>query len=112
MSFGAVSTSLPHIRAGRLRALGVTSLKRLAAVPEVPAFAEAGLPGFEVVQWFGVFAPAGVPPAIVRKVNAALGRALSSVGLKEHLFLSIPARAAGYSAGEISSRILPLEIET
>src|SRR5262249_8144456 len=57
MSFGAVSTSLPHIRGGRLRARGVTSAKRLTATPDVPTFAESGLPGFEVEQWYGVFAP-------------------------------------------------------
>ena len=82
MSFGAVSTSLPHLRGGRLRALGVTSAKRLTAIPDVPTFAESGLPGFEVEQWYGVFAPARVPPAIVRKINAALVPALGSAEFK------------------------------
>ena len=84
MSFGAVSTSLPHIRAARLRALGVTSVKRLAAVPDVPTFVEGGLPGFEVVQWFGVFGPARLPSPIVRKLNETLGRALAAPEFREH----------------------------
>ncbi|OGA52944.1 MAG: hypothetical protein A3G24_17760 [Betaproteobacteria bacterium RIFCSPLOWO2_12_FULL_62_13] len=83
-SFGAVSTSLPHLRSGRLRALGVTSAKRLAAIPDVPTFVEAGLAGFEVEQWFGVFAPAGVPPAVKGKLNEALAQAAASPQLKEH----------------------------
>jgi len=78
MSFGAVSTSLPHIKGGRMRALGVTSAKRLTATPDVPTFAESGLPGFEVVQWYGVFAPPAMPPAITRKLNAALVRILDA----------------------------------
>jgi len=78
MSFGAVSTALPHIRGGRMRALGVTTAKRLTATPDVPTFAESGLPGFEVVQWYGVFAPAAMPPAITRKLNAALVRLLDA----------------------------------
>lgn len=83
MSFGAVSTARPHIRAGRLRALGVTSVKRLLATPEVPTFAESGLPGFDVVGWFGVFAPAGLPPEITRKINEALARVLGSVEFRK-----------------------------
>ncbi len=103
MSFGAVSTSLPHIRAARLRALGVTSVKRLAATPDVPTFAESGLPGFEVVQWFGVFGPARLPAPIVRKLNETLGRALAAPEFREHfaaqgveLQHSSPAEFANY----------------
>lgn len=83
MSFGAVATSLPHIRAGRLRALGVTSLKRLAAAPDVPTFVEGGLRGFEVVQWFGVFGPARLDRRIVRKIDATLSQALATPEFKD-----------------------------
>ena len=103
MSFGAVSTALPHLRTARLRALGVTSARRLSATPGVPTFAESGLPGFEVVQWFGVFGPARLPPPIVRKLNEALGRALVAPEFKEHfsaqgieLQHSTPAEFANY----------------
>ena len=85
MSFGAVSTSLPHIRAGRMRALGVTSAKRLTAIADVPTFAEAGLPGFEVVQWNGVFAPSALPSALTRKLNQTLVRALNVDQFQEGL---------------------------
>ncbi|MGH8617206.1 MAG: tripartite tricarboxylate transporter substrate binding protein [Burkholderiales bacterium] len=71
MSFGAVSTALPHMKAGKLRGLGVTSPKRLASAPDVPAIAEA-IPGYEVVQWFGVFVPAGTPKPVIAKLNREL----------------------------------------
>jgi tripartite-type tricarboxylate transporter receptor subunit TctC len=72
MSFGAVSTALPHMKTGRLRGLGVTTLKRLSAAPDIPTIAEAGLPGYEVTQWFGVFMPAGTNAAIVARLNREL----------------------------------------
>lgn len=108
LSFGAVSTSLPHVRSGRTRALGVTSSKRLSAVPDVPTFAESGLPGFEVVQWFGAFAPAGVPPAIVARINAALVKAIAAPDLRERfaaqgveLVSSSPAELDAYVKSEL-----------
>jgi len=84
MSFGAVSTYLPHIRSSRLRALGITSAKRLGAIPDVPTFIEAGLPGFEIVQWYGVFAPAGLPTTIVNRVHAVMSQAIETSQLKSH----------------------------
>jgi tripartite-type tricarboxylate transporter receptor subunit TctC len=108
-SFGAVSTAQPHLRGGRLRALGVTTLKRMSAIPDVPTFAEQALPGFEVVQWYGVFAPAGLSPAVLRKVNEALVRALSTPEFREQfnaqgveLMLSTPMAFAGYVKGELA----------
>jgi len=82
LSFGAVSTYLPHFKTGRLRALGVTSAKRLTAIPDVPTFIESGLTGFEIVQWYGVFGPAALPPALVRRLNEVLGQALEASSLK------------------------------
>ena len=83
MSFGAVSTALPHMKTGRLRALGVTSSKRLAATPDVPTIAEAGLPGYEVVQWFGVFVPAGTPRPYIAKLNRELTAILAQQDVKD-----------------------------
>jgi tripartite-type tricarboxylate transporter receptor subunit TctC len=107
-SFGAVSTALPHLRSGKMRALGVTSVKRLAATPDVPTFIEGGLAGFEVVQWFGVFAPQRTPATIVRKLNEALGRALASPEFKEQfaaqgieLQHSTPAQFSTYVSNEL-----------
>ena len=59
---------MPQVRAGRLRALGVTSSKRLAGAPDVPTIAEAGVPGYESLQWYGLLAPTGVPPEILARV--------------------------------------------
>lgn len=108
-SFGAVSTAQPHLRGGRLRALGVTTAKRMTAIPDVPTFAEQGLPGYEVVQWYGVFAPAGLPPAILRKTNETLVRALGTAEFREQfngqgveLMQSTPAAFAGYVRGELA----------
>jgi tripartite-type tricarboxylate transporter receptor subunit TctC len=67
--FGLISTQTPHIRAGRLRALGVSSAKRSAALPEVPAIAEAGYPGFEASGWLGVVFPARTPAPIVERMH-------------------------------------------
>ncbi len=82
MSFGAVSTALPHMKAGKLRGLGVTSPKRLASVPDVPAIAEA-IPGYEVVQWFGVFVPAGTPKPVIAKLNSEIRAVLALPEVKE-----------------------------
>ena len=76
--FGSVSTSSPLVKAGRLRALAVTSAKRVSTIPEIPTIAESGLPGYEVVQWFGLAAPTGTSRAIVTKFNKELLAALAS----------------------------------
>src|SRR6185436_16881499 len=61
--------ALPHVKNGRLRALAVTSAQRSRATPELPTVAESGLPGFETAQWYGIVVPAGVPDAIVARLN-------------------------------------------
>ncbi len=68
-TFASINTTLPHIKAGRLRALGVTSTKRVAPLPEVPTLDEAGVKAFEVTQWFGVFAPTGTAPQVVARLQ-------------------------------------------
>ncbi|MCX7152471.1 MAG: tripartite tricarboxylate transporter substrate binding protein [Proteobacteria bacterium] len=76
--FGSVSTTLQHVKSGRLRALAVTTAKRIPAAPEVPTVAEAGVPGYDVVLWHGLVAPKGVPKAIIDKLNAAANEALTA----------------------------------
>ena len=66
--FGGLLATVPHVRSGRLRALGVGSIKRNRILPDVPAIAEAGVPGYETVNWFGLVAPAGTPVAIVERL--------------------------------------------
>jgi tripartite-type tricarboxylate transporter receptor subunit TctC len=77
--------AIPQISAGTLRALCVTSTARLAALPDVPTAAEAGLPGFEAVGWQGVVAPAGTPDLIIRHLNGAITTALAAPDLRARL---------------------------
>jgi tripartite-type tricarboxylate transporter receptor subunit TctC len=70
LGFSTVATAIGPIKAGRLRALGVTSAKRFELLPDVPTIAEAGVPGYESVAWYGLFAPAGTPAEVVRRLNA------------------------------------------
>ena len=78
-------TAAPHLRSGRLRALGVTSAKRAAGLPEVPTIAESGVPGYESIQWYALFAPAGTSREIVGRMHAEVARALQMPELRERL---------------------------
>ncbi|GAB3491029.1 tripartite tricarboxylate transporter substrate binding protein BugE [Curvibacter fontanus] len=91
--FDSVVSGMPHVRDGKLRALAVTSPKRSALVPELPAVAEL-LPGFESVTWFGVYGPRGLPPEIVTRVNQAVNAALAEPELKER-FARLGAETTG-----------------
>jgi tripartite-type tricarboxylate transporter receptor subunit TctC len=81
VAFSGTVDSLAHIRSGNVRALAVTSLQRVPALPDVPTIDETVLPGFSVSPWFGVVAPAGTPPEIVEKLNAAIAKAGKSPDL-------------------------------
>jgi tripartite-type tricarboxylate transporter receptor subunit TctC len=83
--FGTIATVLPHVRAGKLRALGVTSLKRTDLLPDVPSINEALLPGFEVEVWQAIVAPARTPDAIIARLNAEIVRSLRASAMKEQL---------------------------
>jgi tripartite-type tricarboxylate transporter receptor subunit TctC len=85
LMFDNLPPSLPQIKAGKLRALAVTSATRAPALPDTPTVAESGLPGFEASSWFGVLAPAGTSPAIVAKLNAEIAKWLASPEAKEKL---------------------------
>ena len=77
-----IASSLPQVRTGRIKALGVTSPARVAIAPEIPAFAET-LPGFSAIAWFGLFGPAGVPAATVNTLNRAANAALNKPALRQ-----------------------------
>ena len=75
----------PYVASGQLRALGITSLRRSKAVPEVPTLIEGGLPGFEIITWFGFFAPARTPDAIVERLNSEIARVVTSPDVASRL---------------------------
>ena len=85
----------PQVRAGKVRGLAVTGTKRAAAFPDLPTIAESGVPGYEVVNWFGVLAPAATPRAIVTRLNTELNRALASPDLKEKLLAQTAETVGG-----------------
>jgi tripartite-type tricarboxylate transporter receptor subunit TctC len=85
LMFDNLANALPNVKAGRLRALAVTTLARSPAMPELPTVAESGLPGFDLTTWFGVMVPAGTPPEIVAKLNAEIVRALNANDMRERL---------------------------
>ena len=73
--FGGLLATVPQVRSGKLRALGVGSLKRNAILPDVPSIAEAGIAGYETVNWFGLLAPAGTPAGIVERLHREVSAA-------------------------------------
>lgn len=83
--FGNPLSSFQHVKAGRLRALGVTTAQRSKVFPELPTIAESGVPGYDDATWFGVLAPAGTPAAIISKVNAELLKTLQSRDVLDRL---------------------------
>ena len=78
VAFDTMPASAPHVRSGKLRALATSSAARLPAFPDVPTAEEAGLAGYQVTTWYGVFAPAGTPPAIVNRLHADLVNAMQT----------------------------------
>jgi len=83
MFFVGTQIAQQHVQTGRLRAIALTGARRWAGMPEVPSMAEAGLPGFEVVNWFGLWMPAGVAPAIVTRVHAAVASAVADPEVRQ-----------------------------
>ena len=83
MMVSTFASALPHVRSGRLRALGVTSAKRSRAAPDIPTLIEAGVPGYDYSTWYGVLAPAGTPRAIIDKLNRTLRSTLALEDMKQ-----------------------------
>jgi tripartite-type tricarboxylate transporter receptor subunit TctC len=95
LMFDNLPSSLAMIKAGKLRAIAVTSAQRAPALPDVPTIAESGLPGFEASSWFGVLAPAGTPQAIITRLNAEIDKWLQSPEAKEMLLAQGAVPAGG-----------------
>lgn len=101
MTFDNITTAWPLAKGGKLRALGVTTAKRSPAAPDVPTLAEAGLTGYEVGSWQGVFAPAGTPPEIVKRLNTEIVKIINLPEVKEKLLL-LGAEPVGNSSEEFT----------
>jgi tripartite-type tricarboxylate transporter receptor subunit TctC len=106
--FASLVSALPHIRQARLRALGVTSLKRAAALPDVPAIGESGLRGYDVSVWMGIVAPAATPPPVIAQLNRQIASILQLPDIRERLAVqgleavaNTPAEFASYIAAEV-----------
>ncbi len=99
MMIGPTPSLVPHVKSGKLRALGVTGGKRSPTVPDVPTVAESGLPGYESFGWFGLVAPARVAKPVIQKINAEVNRILVLAEMKERLF-ELGAEPAGNSPEE------------
>jgi tripartite-type tricarboxylate transporter receptor subunit TctC len=95
--FENIVTALPLARAGRLRSLGVTTATRSATAPEIPTIAEAGVPGYDANAWFGIFAPAGTPKAVIDRLNAEIVKIVKLPETRDR-FLSLGAEPVGSTA--------------
>ena len=96
IAFNAAPASMNYLRANRLKGLGITSAKRHPLVPAIPTFEEAGVADFTVAHWYGVLAPAGTPPAVIKILHAEILRALQAPDVKERFAaLAIDVAASG-----------------
>jgi tripartite-type tricarboxylate transporter receptor subunit TctC len=93
---------LPHVRAGKLRALGIATASRNPVAPEIPTIAEAGLPGFEVTSWYGVLAPAGTPREITNRLSREIAKSLSTPDMRQR-FADLGATPVGNTPEEFAA---------
>jgi tripartite-type tricarboxylate transporter receptor subunit TctC len=104
MMFSQMSSALPLARQGKVRAIGVASLQRHPAAPEIPTIAEQGLPGFEVQAWYALVGPAALPPEIANKVAADATKALQMPDVKERL-AALGADPVGGTPRELDQKL-------
>ncbi|MEO8537485.1 MAG: tripartite tricarboxylate transporter substrate binding protein [Betaproteobacteria bacterium] len=104
LMFDNLANAMAQVKAGKLKALAVTTARRSPLVPELPTMAEAGVPGFDISTWFGLMAPAGTPPDVIAKWNADVTRILKSPDMRERL-LAQGAEAAPDSPAEFATFI-------
>jgi tripartite-type tricarboxylate transporter receptor subunit TctC len=101
LMFDNIPSSLPQVRAGKLRALAVTGPKRSPVLPDLPTLSEAGLPGFSITSWFALFAPAGTPSKILLRLNKEAGKAIASQDLRQQ-WLAQGIEPAGGTAEQLA----------
>ena len=104
VAFAGLPQALPQIKAGKLIALGVSTPKRSELMPDVPTIAEAGVPGFEVISWYGLLAPAGTPKPIVDKISADVAEALKGKAIRER-FLTLGLEPVGTTSEQFTAHI-------
>jgi len=104
MLFSGLPQGVPHVQAGRLRALGVTTATRSSVVPNVPTIAEAGVPGFDVTIWYGVLATGGTPKDVIEKLNAGFANALCAPDVRQQL-TALGLDPVGIPAAEFSAKV-------
>lgn len=102
--FDSVTSALPHVRSGRLRALAVTTATRSSAMPDLPTIAEAGLPGYDLSPWFAVYMPAGTPAPVVQKIHKALTDAMKLPEVKAR-FATIGAEPIGSTPEQLARHL-------
>jgi tripartite-type tricarboxylate transporter receptor subunit TctC len=102
--FDNLASALGQVRAGKIKALAVTTAKRTALAPDLPTIAEAGLPGFDISTWFGIFVPAGTPPEIVERLNSEFVKALGAPDVREKV-LNLGAEPVGDRPAEFAAYI-------
>ena len=100
-TFNTITLALPHIRDGKLRALGVSSAQRSALLPDVPTIAESGVPGFEFTFWSGLWAPAGTPPQIVEQIGRDVVRAMAQPDVRQR-FANLGAEPSDMTPAQFS----------
>jgi len=108
-TFTGAPAVLPHVKSGRLRALAVSSVQRIAPLPDVPTVAESGFPGWEADQWYGVVAPAGTPAVRVAQLNAEINKALALPDVAQQLAVegAVPMPGTPRAFGELIAREIP-----
>jgi tripartite-type tricarboxylate transporter receptor subunit TctC len=104
VAFDNIASALPHVKAGKLRALAVTTAKRSAVAPDVPTLAESGLPGYELSSWQAVFAPAGTPPAIVDRLYTEIAKILQMPDVQKRL-TELGLDLSGMPPGELAALV-------
>jgi len=104
LMFDNLANSMQQVKAGKLKALAVTTAKRSSLVPDLPTMSEAGVPGFDISTWFGLMAPAGTPPEVIAKWNADLVKVLTSPDMRERMTAQ-GAEATPTTPGEFSAFI-------
>ena len=100
--FDSITSAKPHILSGKLRPIGLTTIKRSKTLPGVPTIAESGLPGYDVTPWFAVFVPANTPKSVIKKLNMSLIASMNTQGIKDK-FESIGAEPIGSSPEELAA---------